>query len=84
MAHCDAVGRGIHAINKATCVQNGLGTAHGTLTGIAAAETALGQHTAITAHFAAEAAPRRLPPQRLSTWGANAYLRWKERRARAE
>lgn len=66
------------------CVQNGLGTARGTLTGIAAAELALGQQSQVTAHFTNEAAPRSLPPQPFATWGANAYLRWKEHRAGAE
>lgn len=66
------------------CVQNGLGTARGTLTGIAAAERAFGQRSEITDHFLQEAAPQRLPPQPFATWGANAYLRWKEHRAGAE
>lgn len=66
------------------CVQNGLGTARGTLTGIAAAEMALGETSDITAHFTSEAAPKPLPPQPFATWGANAYLRWKEHRAGAE
>ena len=68
----------------AAAVQNGLGTARGTLTGIAAAEAALGHSSAVTDFFAHEAAPRKLPPQPFATWGANAYLRWKEHRARAE
>ena len=68
----------------AAAVQNGLGTARGTLTGIAAAEVAMGQRSAVTDFFAKEAAPRKLPPQPLATWGANAYLRWKEHVARAE
>ena len=66
------------------CVQNGLGTARGTLTGIAAAEHTLGQTSAITRHFTAEPPPKPLPPQPFATWGANAYLRWKEHRAGAE
>jgi glycine/D-amino acid oxidase-like deaminating enzyme len=66
------------------CVQNGLGTARGTLTGMAAAETALGLSTDITKYFAAEDAPKKLPPQPLASIGANAYLRWKEWRAGAE
>lgn len=68
----------------AAAVQNGLGTARGTLTGIAAAEAVLGQSSAVTDYFDAEAAPTRLPPQPFATWGANAYLRYKEHRARAE
>ena len=66
------------------CVQNGLGTARGTLTGIAAAEVAMGQPSDIARYFAAEAAPKPLPPQPFASWGANAYLRWKEWRAGAE
>ncbi len=66
------------------CVQNGLGTARGTLTGIAAAETACGETSDISAHFTAEAAPKKLPPQPFAQIGANAYLRWKEYLARAE
>ncbi|MDG1472958.1 MAG: FAD-binding oxidoreductase [Ascidiaceihabitans sp.] len=66
------------------CVQNGLGTARGTLTGMAAAETAMGHPSEITQFFLAEAAPKRLPPQPFAKIGANAYLRWKEWRAGAE
>ena len=68
----------------AACVQNGLGTARGTLTGIAAAENALGQSSDITSYFSGEVPPKPLPPQPFATWGANAYLRWKEWRAGAE
>lgn len=68
----------------AGCVQNGLGTARGTLTGIGAAETACGVESAITAHFTAESRPRRLPPQPFQQIGANAVLRWKEWKARDE
>ena len=66
------------------CVQNGLGTARGTLTGIGAAELALGVESAITRHFTAEAKPKPLPPQPFQQIGGNAVLRWKEWRARAE
>ena len=66
------------------CVQNGLGTARGTLTGIGAAELACGVTSAITSHFAAEAEPKRLPPWPLSQIGANAVLRWREWRAKDE
>ncbi len=68
----------------AGCVQNGLGTARGTLTGIGAAELACGAQSAITRHFTAEAPPKRLPPQPFQQIGANAVLRWQEWRARAE
>ena len=66
------------------CAQNGLGTARGTLTGIAAAEMALGQTSDITTYFDAEAAPSKLPPQPFQQIGANAVLRMKEWKARAE
>ncbi len=68
----------------AACVQNGLGTARGTLSGIAAAELAMGETSDITAFFADEVAPKKLPPEPFATMGANTYLRWKEWRAGAE
>ncbi len=63
------------------CVQNGLGTARGTLTGMAAAELACGATSDITRHFTAEAEPTRLPPPPLATIGANLYLRLQEWKA---
>lgn len=66
------------------CVQNGLGTTRGTLTGIGAADLALGRSSEITHFFLAEAEPARLPPHPIDTIGANAYLRLKEWQARAE
>ncbi|KHQ54595.1 aldehyde dehydrogenase family protein [Mameliella alba] len=66
------------------CVQNGLGTARGTLTGIGAAELACGVDSDNIRHFAAEVQPRRLPPQPFQKIGANAVLRYKEWRARKE
>lgn len=66
------------------CVQNGLGTARGTLTGIAAAELAFGAQSEITTHFTNEPQPNRLPPRAIRDIGANAVLRWKEWRAGAE
>ncbi|MDF3608148.1 FAD-binding oxidoreductase [Paracoccus sp. DMF-8] len=68
----------------AACVDNGLGTTRSTLTGIGAAELACGRQSAITAFFAAEAEPSRLPPHPFDTIGANVYLRWKEWRTRLE
>ena len=68
----------------AACVQNGLGTARGTLTGIAAAERALGQTSDIATFFAAQDAPSRLPPRPFLDLGANAVLRWKEWQAGTE
>lgn len=66
------------------CVQNGLGTARGTLTGIAAAEMACGHQSEISQHFNTEAAPKQLPPQPFREIGANLVLRWKEWKASAE
>jgi glycine/D-amino acid oxidase-like deaminating enzyme len=66
------------------CVQNGLGTTRGTLTGIGAAELACGVTSAITSHFVGEPRPRRLPPQPFRQLGANALLRFREWRARQE
>lgn len=66
------------------CVQNGLGTTRGTLTGIAAAELAAGKISVITHYFAQEAEPKELPPKPFAEIGANAYMRFKEWRARDE
>jgi glycine/D-amino acid oxidase-like deaminating enzyme len=66
------------------CVQNGLGTTRGTLTGIGAAELATGQSSEITRFFTMQAEPARLPPHPFDSIGANAYLRFKEWQARAE
>ena len=66
------------------CVQNGLGTARGTLTGIGAAERAVGVQSAITEYFGEEERPKKLPPRSLQDIGANAVLRWKEWRAQQE
>ena len=74
------VERGVYA----ACAQNGLGTARGTLTGIAAAELAMGQPSEIAEHFNNEAQPTRLPPRPLREIGANAIMRWKEWKARDE
>lgn len=66
------------------CVQNGLGTVRGTMTGMGAAELACGVESEITRHFTAEAEPTKLPPSPLSTIGANVYLRYKEWAAQPE
>jgi glycine/D-amino acid oxidase-like deaminating enzyme len=63
------------------CVDNGLGTTRGTLTGIGAAELACGITSDITRHFTAEAEPTLLPPPPFSAIGATLFLRWKEWRA---
>ncbi len=79
-----SVMREIEAGLYAGCVQNGLGTARGTLTGIGAAELACAQTSDITTSFTAQARPKRLPPQPFQQIGANAALRFKEWQARAE
>lgn len=66
------------------CVQNGLGTVRGTMTGVGAAELACGIESNITRHFTAEAEPTLLPPPPISTIGANVYLRYKEWAAKPE
>jgi glycine/D-amino acid oxidase-like deaminating enzyme len=63
------------------CMQNGLGTARGTLTGIGAAELACGETSDITTFFTGEERPKRLPPTPLAEIGANMVLRLKEWRA---
>lgn len=68
----------------AACVQNGLGTTKGTLTGIAAADMALGQDTEISRYFTGEARPSPLPPRPFREIGANTLLRYREWKARAE
>ena len=64
------------------CVQNGLGTARGTLTGIGAAELACGVASDVTKRFTSEPEPKKLPPHPIRDIGGNATLRWKEWRAR--
>ena len=66
------------------CVQNGLGIARGTLTGIAAAERCMGLDSEIATFFEAQDTPKRLPPQPFREIGANAVLRWKETRVGLE
>ena len=79
-----AVAREVEQGLFAGCVQNGLGTARGTLTGIAAAETALGYASDITKYFQAEAPPSKLAPSPLLHIGGNTVLRYKEWRARRD
>ena len=78
-----AFGEVADSVYSAVC-QNGLGTAKGTLAGMAAAELATG-----TASWRVDALlgcdePARLPPEPLMYAGANAYLRWNHFRARGE
>ena len=66
------------------CAQNGLGTARGTLTGIGAAELAMGQSSDITKYFLAMDEPTKLPPKIVQDLAGNAYLKWKTWKARDE
>ncbi|PSL20109.1 NAD(P)/FAD-dependent oxidoreductase [Shimia abyssi] len=66
------------------CVQNGLGTARGTLTGIGAAELAVGETSDVTNFFTRQDRPQKLPPQPFREMGANTLLRWREWKARHE
>ncbi len=68
----------------AACCQNGLGVAKGTLSGIAAAELALGADGMAVEGMSNCAAPRRLPPAVLTWAGANLLMRWKEWRSGRE
>lgn len=62
----------------AACCQNGLGTAKGTLSGMAAADLALGEMSEEAALLLEEPAPSHLPPEPIAWLGANAYIRWSE------
>ena len=70
-------------VYSAIC-QNGLGTAKGTLAGMAAAELATRTESWRVEAMLAYDAPSKLPPEPFMYLGANAYLRWQERRARGE
>ena len=60
------------------CVQNGLGTAKGTLAGILAAELACGEKSEALDRAQSAAKPKKLPPRPIAQIGANARLRWDE------
>ena len=66
------------------CCQNGLGTAKGTLAGMAAAEFATEGKTELVSAFLEEDKPRKLPPGPLDRIGATAMMRWSEFRAGKE
>lgn len=68
----------------AACCQNGLGTAKGTLHGILAAELASGHQSEMLHQVMAQDQPVKLPPKPFTWLGANAVMRWGERRAGAE
>ncbi len=78
-----AFGEVADRVYSAVC-QNGLGTAKGTLAGMAAAEAATETPSARVDALRACEAPKRLPPEPLMSIGANAYLRWQQLRARGE
>ncbi len=79
-AHMQEIDTGVFS----GCVQNGLGTARGTLTGIGAAEMACGQKSDITRHFGAQVMPKPLPSKPFRDMGANVVIRFKEWRAKSE
>ena len=70
-------------VYSAVC-QNGLGTAKGTLAGMAAAELATRTESWRVDAMLAYEQPSKLPPEPFMYVGANAYLRWHEYRARGE
>lgn len=66
------------------CCQNGLGTARGTLHGMAMAELASGVESEIVDHVMAQGTPSRLPPLPFTYVGATATMKWGEWKAGAE
>jgi glycine/D-amino acid oxidase-like deaminating enzyme len=68
----------------AACCQNGLGTAKGTLAGIAAAEMLCKTDSPLTKEMLAADMPARLPPKPLAWLGANAIIKWREFKGRME
>jgi len=66
------------------CVQNGLGTARGTLSGLLAAEHACGVKSPRLARALAQPQPSKLPPEPLASLGARTVLTWQHFRAGAE
>ena len=78
-----AFGEVEEGVYSAVC-QNGLGTAKGTLAGMAAAELATRTESWRVEAMLAYDTPSKLPPEPFMYVGANAYLRWLEHRARGE
>ncbi|XDZ65822.1 NAD(P)/FAD-dependent oxidoreductase [Alphaproteobacteria bacterium LSUCC0684] len=66
------------------CCQNGLGTAKGTLAGIAAAELATRSNSPVVDDMLAAPMPQRLPPEPFATLGASLVIKWREWKGRAE
>ena len=68
----------------AACCQNGLGTARGTFSGIAAADLAAKVESPHAAHQAEQPQPTTLPPEPIAWLAAHGLIRWKERTAGRE
>jgi glycine/D-amino acid oxidase-like deaminating enzyme len=66
------------------CCQNGLGTAQGTMAGIAAADMAMSRTTDFTSHLTNHNAPSKLPMMALRYLGAKATIKFREFKARRE
>jgi glycine/D-amino acid oxidase-like deaminating enzyme len=66
------------------CCQNGLGTAQGTLAGIAAADIAMDRKTDLTSHLTNCDLPSKLPNMTFRYLGANATIKFREFKARRE
>ena len=66
------------------CCQNGLGTAKGTLAGIAAAELFAGLDSSIANDLMAYDPPKKVPIQPFAWLGATASIKWREWKGRAE
>ena len=60
------------------CCCNGLGVSKGTISGIAAAELALGIDSPVTRAMCSQEAPKRLPPEPFASIGAKAILKFRE------
>lgn len=71
-----AFGEQEQRVFSAAC-QNGLGTVKGTLSGMLAAELALGMRSPELDDFQASPQPSRLPPEPFLSLGANMTMRWK-------
>lgn len=68
----------------AACCQNGLGTAKGTLSGIAAAEMALRANSHLADELLAAPKPQKLPLKPIAWLGAKASIAWREFKGRSE
>ncbi len=66
------------------CCHNGLGTAKGTLLGMAAAELATGEDSEHLRYLLNEPEPTRVPGGPFASLGANAVIKWNEFRAGRE